>query len=184
MRCAITGYVRADVIARYFAYGSNMNPDRVRERGLAFDHVSAACLDGFALAFDKTSRAHHGLGHANIVHAPGRTVEGVLYWLSSADEIERMDRFESTPVNYSREVVRVRVLGAHLPPFGGLELAEQADPAVAVLVPTWTYVANPAVRRPGLLPPRSYLEHLLAGRPFLSATYVEMLERWPCAEDV
>ena len=169
------------MVARYFAYGSNMNPDRVRDRGLAFEHACPAHLEGFALAFDKTSAAHPGLGHANIVYAPGRRVEGVLYWLAGLDEILRMDRFESTPVNYSREIIRVRVQASHLP--AGPVADGVADNDGSFAVPTWTYVANPAVRRAGLLPPRSYLNHLLAGRPYLSPAYVDMLERWPCAED-
>jgi len=166
------------MVARYFAYGSNMNPARVRERGIRFAHASAACLEGFSLVFDKTSRAHEGLGHANVVPVPGQVVEGVLYWLSAPDEIGKMDRFESTPVNYSREVVRVRVDEPHLPENHGLP-----SPDGAAMVSTWTYFANPAVRRPDLLPPRSYLEHLLAGRPFLSDRYYEMLATWPCEDD-
>jgi len=158
-----------------------MNPDRVRARGISFEHASPASLDGFTLTFDKTSAAHVGSGHANIAYARGARVEGVLYWLSGADEIRRMDRFESTPVNYSREIVRVRVQQAHLP---SLPVPDgiAGDDGV-VMVPTWTYVANPAVRRAGLRPPRSYLSHLLAGRAFLSSRYVEMLEAWPCEED-
>lgn len=169
------------MVARYFAYGSNMNPERVRTRGVAFEHASPARLDGFTLTFDKTSAVHAGSGHANITYAPGATVEGVLYWLTGPDEIRRMDRFESTPVNYSREVVRVRVLVPHLP---SLPVPDgTAGPDGAMLIPTWTYVANPAVRRAGLRPPRSYLEHLLAGRAYLSSSYVDMLEAWPCEED-
>ncbi|MGE0623106.1 MAG: gamma-glutamylcyclotransferase family protein [Pseudomonadales bacterium] len=172
------------MVARYFAYGSNMNPERVRSRGLAFAHASPASLDGFVLTFDKTSAAHEGSGHANIAYAPGGRVEGVLYWLSATDEIRRMDRFESTPVNYSREIVRVRVLHDHLPPLEVTDaIAAGSSGEGEVMIPTWTYVANPAVRRAGLLPPRSYLEHLLAGRPFLSGSYVDMLEAWPCEED-
>ena len=169
------------MVARYFAYGSNMNPDRVRERGIRFEHAAGARLRDFALVFDKTSRQHAGLGHANVRPAPGQVVEGVLYWLETAEEIGKMDRFESTPVNYSREVIHVRVHHEHLP----------MDPALAplpgsgdeVLITTWTYFANPAVRRPGLLPPRGYLEHLLAGRPYLSERYYQMLETQPCEED-
>lgn len=164
------------MVARYFAYGSNMNPDRVRERGISFEHASSARLHGFALAFDKTSRHHQGVGHANVIFAPERHVEGVLYWLSSTTEIEKMDRFESTPVNYSREVVSVAVEVAELPVYEKHE---------AGTVPTrvaWTYFANPAVRQPDLLPPRSYLNHLLAGERFLSPEYFSMLKAWPCEE--
>lgn len=143
--------------ARYFAYGSNMNLERVRERGLNVVTCEAASLAGFALRFDKVSRAHPRESHANIVREPGAQVEGVLYELASHDDILRMDRFESTPVNYSREVV----------------LAETAAGAK----PAWTYFANPAVRADGLTPSDDYLSHLLAGEAFLSAGYLADLKR-------
>lgn len=151
------------MVQRYFAYGSNMNPERVRSRGLLVTHAEGAVLHGFALRFDKTSARHPGLGHANVVYAPGSVVEGVLYWLATPEEIHKMDPFESAPVNYSREVVEVH--------------------GVSGAITSWTYFANPAVRREGLLPPRSYLEHLLAGEAFLSPGYVQMLRALPCAED-
>ena len=169
------------MVARYFAYGSNMNPDRVRERGIRFDHAAGARLKDFALVFDKTSRVHAGLGHANVRRAPGQVVEGVLYWLETPEEIGKMDRFESTPVNYSREVIHVRVQHEHLPGPAGAQMPEVVGEEA--LITTWTYFANPAVRRNGLLPPRSYLNHLLAGRPFLSSRYYRMLQQQPCRED-
>ena len=170
------------MVARYFAYGSNMNPERVRERGIRFDHAAGARLEGFALVFDKTSKKHAGMGHANVQRSPGQVVEGVLYWLETAEEIGKMDRFESTPVNYSREVIHVRVQAAHLPTHAPVG-APAAHPASEVLITTWTYFANPAVRQSGLLPPRTYLDHLLAGRQFLSDRYYEMLQAQPCEED-
>lgn len=147
----------------YFAYGSNMNSLRVQERGLAVVHAEAASLPGHRLLFDKHSPLHQGVGHANIAYAPGRTVEGVLYWLVGAEEILKMDRFEAAPVNYGRDVIEVQTS--------------------AGVRPCWTYFANPGVRRAGLRPPRSYLNHLLAGEPFLSPGYVAMLRAWDCVED-
>lgn len=150
------------MVARYFAYGSNMNPDRVRERGIRFSTAVAATYSGVRLVFDKASDKHPGVGHANVVYDPAGAVEGVLYELTSTEEIIKMDRFESTPRNYSREIVHVATA--------------QGDLAA------WTYFANPGVRRAGLIPPRSYLEHLLAGQPFLSAEYFAKLTDWPCEE--
>lgn len=160
-----------------------MNPDRVRERGLIFDHVAGARLHGYRLAFDKTSNRHPGTGHANVIHAPGQVVEGVLYWLSDVAEIGKMDKFESAPVNYSREVIQVQVFNSHFPSGQppAPETGTGSDDGESVLS-TWTYFANPAVRQEGLLPPRSYLAHLLAGRPFLSEAYFARLMQWPCEE--
>ncbi len=147
---------------RYFAYGSNMNPERVRERGLQVLRAEPARLHGFRLLFDKHAREHEGTGHANVVYAPSEVVEGVLYWLAGAAEIVKMDPFERAPVSYSREVVEVATAAGR--------------------IATWTYFANPAVRRAGLKPQRSYMNHLLAGAPYLSAEYLGRLRAWECVE--
>jgi gamma-glutamylcyclotransferase (GGCT)/AIG2-like uncharacterized protein YtfP len=146
----------------YFAYGSNMNPARVAERGLAVVSARGARLAGVALAFDKCSAVHPGIGHANLVTARAGHVEGVLYALSTGDEIAKMDAFEHTPINYSRERVCV-------------------ETAAGVVI-AWTYFANPAMRRTGLRPDRAYLAHLLAGRRYLSPAYFESLLRVPCVD--
>ena len=135
----------------YFAYGSNMNPARVSDRGLSIQKATGARLEGYQLVFDKHSKHHQGSGHANIRWSPGHVVEGVIYTLASVSEIEKMDRFEAAPINYSRDMVRVDIGGCP--------------------VWTWTYFANPAVLKPGLLPTQAYLDHLLAGKPYLSDAY-------------
>ncbi|MCP5179672.1 MAG: gamma-glutamylcyclotransferase [Pseudomonadales bacterium] len=140
---------------RYFAYGSNMNTARVRERGLVVVAVMAARLPSYELLFDKVARDHAHIGHANIAPAHGSTVEGVLYELASEVEILKMDRFESTPVNYSREVVAVQT----------------AEGPLAA----WTYIANRAVRHSGRRPSRAYVAHLLEGAPYLSPDYLARL---------
>ena len=147
----------------YFAYGSNMNPQRVAARGLRFERVCGATLRGVALAFDKQSRAHPASGHANLTFNRQALVEGVLYQLHGVDEIVHMDAFEASPINYSRDIVVVSAAGRS--------------------VPAWTYFANAAVIRPGLRPERAYLAHLLAGRPYLSQGYFDRLSRIHCVDD-
>ena len=147
----------------YFAYGSNMNPARVAGRGLRFDRVCNAAMDAVRLTFDKQSREHPRSGHANLCSDRGARTEGVLYRLESDAEIERMDTFEATPINYSREVVWVRT--------GDAEIA------------AWTYFANAAVIRDGLRPERVYLNHLLAGREYLTPTYFDWLSKIECVDD-
>ena len=150
------------VIEHYFAYGSNMNPGRVSDRGLEFDEIRTGRVEGLRLVFDKVSRNHPHAAHANVVHAPGECVEGLLYRLRSADEILKMDPFESAPVNYGRDAVEVLSEGER--------------------IPAWTYFANRAVRRDGFRPPRYYLKHLLAGRPYLSPEYYRWLQGLECAD--
>ena len=132
-----------------------MNPERVLQRGLRVRDPRGARLPDFRLAFDKMSRDHDGVGHANIHFARGQTVEGVLYELHEATEILKMDPFEKAPWNYGRDKVRVIT--------GGGEIW------------AWTYFANPAVRVAGLRPTSEYLSHLLAGRRFLSEQYLRQL---------
>lgn len=157
-----TGYAR--VVEHYFAYGSNMNPERVDARGLETVGIQGATLAGFELVFDKASQKHPGVSHANVVHAPERSVEGVLYTLGGHAEILKMDPFETAPWNYGRDVVRV-------------------DAADGRSYPAWTYFANRAVRQSGLKPPPSYLHQLLAGRAYLSSAYYEWLQAIECADE-
>ena len=154
--------VRCVGLEHYFAYGSNMNPERVRGRGLQVTDIRAARLDGVRLVFDKVSRNHPHAAHANIAYAAGEFVEGVLYRLGSADEILKMDPYEKAPVNYGRDAVEVC----------------SGEGRIAA----WTYFANRAVRRQGLKPPRAYLAHLMAGRPYLSLEYYARLQRIECAD--
>ncbi len=152
------------MIHAYFAYGSNMNAARMRERGVGFTHAEGAVLAGHALAFDKRAGHRDDAGHANIHWRRDANVHGVLYRLAAPDEIARLDVFERTPVNYSREVYLLQ-------PAGG------GDP-----VPAWVYVANPAARRDGLRPEASYLAHLLAGAHLLPADYAMALRAVRCLD--
>lgn len=182
-------------VIHYFAYGSNMNPARVRERGLGVVDVRGATLLGFKLVFDKVSRRHPGAAHANIVHAPSERVEGVLYRLSGAEEILKMDPFERAPWNYGRDVVLVHLSRQPSPAGEGSNLGLGGGPASAPAsaagaasdgvpeipdgpkVAAWTYFANQAARCQGLRPPAAYLAHLLAGKDYLSKDYFERLVR-------
>ena len=139
----------------YFAYGSNMNPQRMRSRGLLFSEALAGHLHGYALCFNKRAPDRPDTAHANIRHSQGAVVEGVMYRLDSPTEIFKMDPFEGTPIFYSRERMPVQTAQG--------------------MLPGWVYVANPAWRMEGLRPTRAYLEHLLAGREHLSEPYWQAL---------
>ena len=75
-------------------------------------------------------------------------VEGVLYRLADEHELLKLDVYEGTPIFYSRE--RMPIDTQHGP------------------IGAWLYIANPVWRNEGLAPSRAYLEHLLAGRHYLS----------------
>ena len=144
----------------YFAYGSNMNTSRVAERGIGYDAVAAARARGFAVRFEKRSRLQAGAGHANLAYSKDGVAEGVLYRLTDATEIVKMDPYEGVPVHYSRELIRV-------------ETEDNASWA-------WTYFANRAVIAPNLKPPDWYVAHMTAGARYLSAEYVAWLRSVEC----
>lgn len=146
----------------YFAYGSNMNPDRMKARGLAFSEAYSGVLRGYALAFNKRAADAPHRSYANVIYSPDTHVEGVIYALADTDEIVKMDPFEGTPRLYSRELYGI-------------------ETEIGVLQ-AWVYVANRSMISEGLLPARWYLDHLLAGKPFLSPDYYQQLAQSPCLE--
>lgn len=137
----------------YFAYGSNMNPARMRARGLDFAHHERGVLEGFALRFNKRAHNKQGVAYANVGREPGERVEGVLYTLTA--EISVMDPFEGTPIRYSRELFPIAT-----------------DTAV---IWAWVYVANRAYVADALSVEENYLNHLLSAGDLLSATYRQRL---------
>lgn len=141
----------------YFAYGSNMNPERVAERKLSTTgKPEPGRLHNYELRFNKISRYRVGAASANIVPAFGCSVVGVLYRLTNAHVINSMDVFENSPEDYSREVVFVHT--------------NQDTPDVeARLIPAWTYVAKTHAIDETLRPTREYVGHLLAS-PFMTSS--------------
>lgn len=132
-----------------------MNPARMRARGLHFTDAEPAILPGFRLVFNKQSHCRPSVAYANVEQASHGEVEGVLYTLAGVDDLLLMDQFEGTPVRYSRDIFSVMTASGSRS--------------------TWIYVANPAFLNHNLLPESGYLAHLLAGREFLSAKYLDIL---------
>jgi Gamma-glutamyl cyclotransferase, AIG2-like len=147
----------------YFAYGSNMNPRRMVQRGMEFTDALPGKLRNMGLRFNKRSRHNPTWACANVIFAPGEEVEGVLYRLQDDRQIFKMDPFEGAPRYYSREAFPV--------------VTDQGE------VFSWVYVANPANIDNQLLPLRWYLGQLLEGKPYLSGGYYQWLSQTPCHED-
>ncbi len=144
----------------YFAYGSNMNVQRMQARGLEPKNALAATLADFRLCFNKRAHGKQGVAYANIEVAAGDRVFGVAYQLHDESELLKLDHFEGTPIRYSRE----RFV---------LDSSEG-------LLPAWVYVANPAWRSEGLKPEANYLQHLVAGAEFLPEHYRQRIENTEC----
>jgi len=135
----------------YFAYGSNLDPDQMRDRCPGHGVVGLAVLHDHRLGFPLYS-TQWGSGVAGLVRAHGERVWGVLYEVSEAD-LASLDEHEGWrgPQNqhnlYEREVVTV-------------ELIRPDDGSVPRRVRATTYyprVANPSP------PSRQYLDLVLRG---------------------
>lgn len=147
----------------YFAYGSNMNPKRVLQRKMQFGAHCGGVLHGYRLAFNKRSAKIPGAASANVQPSAGGSVEGVLYALADAAQIEIMDVFEGYPVLYRRERLPIRLIDR--------------------VATAWVYIANSEFVVEGLKPAHWYLAHLLAGSDYLSPAYYKALKQTVCLPD-
>lgn len=129
-----------------FSYGSNMNVNRMNERGVKFSKIIPVVLDDFILKFNKVSKKQGAV--ANIQFYKGGIVEGILYEVES---LEQMDRYEGFPNHYNRVKMDIEGYDA------------------------WVYIAQPQYIQEGLKPKQEYLNHLLEGKQFLSDEYYEKL---------
>lgn len=143
----------------YFAYGSNMNPERMKNRGANFFAATKAKLKDYQLKFNKISTKREGEGFANIVAAEGCVVEGVVYEMDDSS-LFKLDEYENYPLSYRRDIVELVISESNL-----LEAT--------------TYIANSDHISENLLPSSSYLNHLLSAKDFLSTDYYDFLINHP-----
>ena len=142
---------------KYFAYGSNMDSNRIKERGINFAKREHAIIKGWKLEFNKVSSKNPKEGYANIVMKENSVVEGVLYEIPDSD-LKTLDRYEGYPSHYGRIKIIV--------------IMDNGEKVEAV-----TYVAKPDKVKDGLKPSREYLSHLLKGCDLLSEEYCNKLRR-------
>lgn len=141
----------------YFAYGSNMDPERMKKRGVKFSLRVRAVLKGYALKFDKVVSGNSEEGYANIVKDEHSEVEGVLYEIYQ-EGLEKLDSCEGCPSHYKQITVKVLL-------DDGKEVEAK------------TYIANSEKIKEGLKPRKEYLSHLLAASDVLSPEYIKKLEK-------
>jgi len=150
----------------YFAYGSNLDPDQMRERCPESRIVGLALLRDHRLTFPLHSEPWGG-GADGLEHAHGGLVWGVLYELSETD-LGSLDRYEGWkgPGDhhnlYDRDMVTV-------------ELTRADDGSVPRRVRATTYFARTLNPTP---PSRRYMDTLIRGARYhrLPPEYVEWLE--------
>ncbi len=145
---------------RYFAYGSNMHWEQMRQRCASARFVAVARLPGHRLAITRKSRRRL-CGTADVVRDSASEVWGILYEIT-ADDLALLDGFED---GYRR--ARVTVM-----------LAKGAESVEA-----WIYIAEKEAFAP---PPSALYKRLIiegARHWGLPQTYLEFLEEMEAAED-
>jgi len=128
-------------VTQYFAYGSNLVVERMRERGAAFSAARPAVLRNHRLVFDK--RGADGTARANVERAIGARTFGVVY-LITREGLQALEQFEG-----GYDLVEVLVESAR--PSGGIEV-----------IPARTFVAR-RDRRTQAEPSKSYVGLILEG---------------------
>lgn len=135
----------------YFAYGSNLDPEQMRQRCPGHRVVGLAELRDYRLSFPLTSHDWGG-GVASVSVAHGDGVWGAVYDVSDED-LASLDRYEHYvgPGDqhnlYDRETVSVQLVRAD-------------DDSFPRRLRAWTYIARPSNPSP---PSRRYLDTLLRG---------------------
>ena len=135
----------------YFAFGSNLDPDQIRERCPGYRRVGLAALHDYRLVFPLYSELWGG-GGASVQLHHGDVVWGCVYDLTD-DDLARLDGFEGYrgPGDqhniYERQLVTV-------------ELTRPDDDSVPRRLRAFTYVARFSNPSP---PTRRYLDAILKG---------------------
>lgn len=138
---------------KYFAYGSNMDKERMLERELNFTSRQFAKLYGYKLMFNKISKKQGMV--SNIEQSNSDFIEGVLYEFPDSD-ISKLDKAEGYPNHYDRIKVTL--------------VTKDGTQTEAT-----TYIAKQDKIVNGLHPTKKYLKHLLAGKDILSKEYFDKL---------
>jgi gamma-glutamylcyclotransferase (GGCT)/AIG2-like uncharacterized protein YtfP len=98
----------------YFAYGSNLKRDRLRERIGEWKQEQRAILKGFSLTFAK-GYSNHESGYANIKACSDNEVEGAVY-LITEDQFIKLDAKEGVGLGvYRMRPVYVETDGKRIP---------------------------------------------------------------------
>ena len=83
----------------YFAYGSNLNHERMKERCKNSKYIKNVFLDGYKLSF---CAINGNYGVANIVKKKDSKVPGGVWKISANDEKE-LDYYERFPIKYTKD---------------------------------------------------------------------------------
>lgn len=89
------------MLVNYFAYGSNMLPERLRRRCASARKIGVAALPGYDLVFCKTGK--DGSGKAGIIPCaePGARIFGIVFQMTGSD-LAILDGIEGRGRGYHR----------------------------------------------------------------------------------
>jgi hypothetical protein len=135
----------------YFAYGSNLDQQRMKDRKIKIYTIVSAWLLNYELKFNKISKKQGAV--ANIMLKAGSIVEGVLYQI---EDIKTIDIYEGYPKHYNRIQMSFNI--------------DNKD------VLAWIYIAQPHYIKEGLKPKQEYLNHILKGKSYMTPEYYENLK--------
>ena len=137
----------------YFAYGTNMNAEKMNICQIEYSGRQSGKLNGYEFVFDQ--KRLNGTVGANIRMKKKSTVHGVLYTCST-DSLDKLDRYEGN--SYSRQIVEI--------------LTKSGD-----WVDAHTYIGyeEPSDDTTKTIS-KDYLEHILCGRDLLPEHYLAFLK--------
>jgi gamma-glutamylcyclotransferase (GGCT)/AIG2-like uncharacterized protein YtfP len=133
----------------YFAYGSNLDPDLMRERCPGHSVIGRAFLPEYRLCFPRRSPLR-GCGTAGIEPCAGEAVWGALYRLSQAD-LPALHNVEGYQPGRARSENRYDFVQCRI---------ERSEPSASSAA-AYVYVA--IGDDSGALPSASYMAHILRG---------------------
>lgn len=147
----------------YFAYGSNLNPERLDARGIDPRFIARAQAPRYLTGFPRAMR--DGTGVAGLIPAPTENAYGTLYLFDEADW-ESLDFYEDAPRSYYRSPIAVTI------PIGST-----GRPLLSKLTVV-TYMAIAGVPTD---PRADYVEHILKGARHwgLPAPLIQFLTKVP-----
>jgi hypothetical protein len=143
----------------YFAYGSNLSPDRKQERTGIIRKAIPARLSGYRLAFNKRASIGNGQSYANIMKERGQEVWGVAY-LCNQQAIMELERYEGVATGHYRPI--------------SVQVITRTGEAISAT----TYVAGRGFLVEGARPSEDYLHLILDGARYrkLPEDYIRTIE--------
>lgn len=136
---------------KYFAYGSNLDDNRMISRGINFTSKEKGILKGYRFIINKISQKNPNIGFANIIKDENSEVEGIIYEVNIND-ILSLDKYEGAPKHYRRETLNVN----------------NEEVIVYIANDSWTSVDE-------LYTTEEYKNHILEGKNYLSKKYFNQL---------